>query len=131
MNAKTPLCLRLMGPNINRRSVEDPARSGLILEKVRYPAAGIFKLIEAIRNTAGKQGGHDMSCYFRHLKEFFAEAGIEVNSSNRKKVDQAFHKILGVEYKDCSGTWKTLKQELAAEPGKRQELANRLKKALA
>ena len=72
-----------------------------------------------------------MSCYFRHLKELFAEAGIDVNSGNRKQVDQAFHEIFGVEYKDCPGTWKKLKQELAANPRKRQELAKKLKKALA
>jgi hypothetical protein len=57
MNAKTPF-VRLIGPNINRLAVEDPAKSGLTLERVTYPAAGIFKLIEAIRNTAGKQGGY-------------------------------------------------------------------------
>ena len=72
-----------------------------------------------------------MSCYFRHLKELFSEAGIDVNAGNRKQVDQALHKIFGVEYKDCSSTWKKLKQELAADQAKRQELVKKLQKALA
>jgi hypothetical protein len=36
-----------MGPNINRKTVENVANSGLNVEKVTDLAAGIFKLIEA------------------------------------------------------------------------------------
>ncbi len=45
-----------------------------------------------------------MSCYFRHLKDIFAEAGIEVTKANRKELDRAFHDIVGVVYKDCPTT---------------------------
>jgi len=47
-----------------------------------------------------------MSCYFRHLKAIFEEIGIEVTAENKKKVDQAFHQVLGVEYKNCMAVWK-------------------------
>jgi len=36
-----------------------------------------------------------MSCYFRHLKDIFDKAGIEVNASNKKQIDQAVHQIVG------------------------------------
>jgi len=42
-----PVVVRLMGPNINRKTVENVATSGLKVEKVTDLAAGIFKLIEA------------------------------------------------------------------------------------
>jgi len=46
MNLVNPVVVRLMGPNINRRTVENVANSGLKVEKVTDLAAGIFKLIE-------------------------------------------------------------------------------------
>jgi ubiquinone/menaquinone biosynthesis C-methylase UbiE len=42
-----PVVVRLMGANINRKTVENVATSGLKVEKVTDLAAGIFKLIEA------------------------------------------------------------------------------------
>lgn len=47
MNLVNPVVVRLMGPNINRRTSENVANSGLKVEKVTDLAAGIFKLIEA------------------------------------------------------------------------------------
>jgi len=47
MNLANPIVARLMGPNINRRTVENVANSSLKVEKVTDLAAGIFKLIEA------------------------------------------------------------------------------------
>lgn len=47
MNLVNPIVVRVMGPNINRRTVENVANSGLKVEKVTDLAAGIFKLIEA------------------------------------------------------------------------------------
>jgi uncharacterized protein (DUF362 family) len=68
-----------------------------------------------------------MSCYFRHLKEIFDEAGIVVTSSNRKQIDQAIHEILGTTYKDCPQAWKALKQQIIGNEQKRQELIQKLK----
>ena len=47
-----------------------------------------------------------MSCYFRHMKDVLDEAGIRVDKENKKDVDRIIHEIVGVEYKDCSPTWK-------------------------
>ena len=47
MNLVNPLVVRMMGANINRRTVDNVAKSGLIVEQVTDLGAGIFKLIEA------------------------------------------------------------------------------------
>ena len=47
MNLVNPVVVRLMGPNINRKTVENVANSGLKVERVTDLTAGIFKLIEA------------------------------------------------------------------------------------
>ena len=47
MNLANALVVPLMGPHINRRTVDNVARSGLIVEQVTDLAVGIFKLIEA------------------------------------------------------------------------------------
>jgi ubiquinone/menaquinone biosynthesis C-methylase UbiE len=47
MNLANPLVVGTIGDNINRRTVENVANSGLKVEKVTDLAAGIFKLIEA------------------------------------------------------------------------------------
>jgi phosphatidylethanolamine/phosphatidyl-N-methylethanolamine N-methyltransferase len=51
MNLANPFIAGLMGPNINRRTVENVARSGLSVEQVTDLAAGIFKLIEARKTS--------------------------------------------------------------------------------
>lgn len=47
MNLANPVVVRLMGANINRRTVDNVARSGLVIDHVTDLAAGIFKLIQA------------------------------------------------------------------------------------
>ena len=70
-----------------------------------------------------------MSCYFRHLKETFAEAGIEITPANKRDVDRAIHKLVGVPYKDCPATWKALKAGFLASDKGRRDLIKQLKKA--
>jgi hypothetical protein len=70
-----------------------------------------------------------MSCYFRHLEAILTEANIKVTPQNRKQIDQAFHKIVGVDYKECPATWKKLKQEWLNDEKKRKELVKRLQSA--
>jgi hypothetical protein len=67
-----------------------------------------------------------MSCYFRHLKPIFDEAGIQVTPANKKQVDQAIHKIVDVAYKDCPATWKQIKLG-TADPQKKKEFIRKLK----
>ncbi len=71
-----------------------------------------------------------MSCYFRHLKDILAEAGIKVTPANRKQVDQAFHKVVGVEYKDCPAAGRAVKQQTMGDEKTRQEFVKKLKAAM-
>lgn len=54
-----------------------------------------------------------MTCYFRHMKDIFSEIGIEPTKENKKDLDRKIHELLGVEYKNCSTTWKHVKEQLA------------------
>jgi len=71
-----------------------------------------------------------MTCYFRHLKDIPNEAGIEVTASNKKQIDRIIHEIAGVTYKDCSATWKRLKQEIVANEQKKQDFIGKVQNAL-
>ena len=53
-----------------------------------------------------------MTCNFRHMKDVFSRAGIEVTKENKKDIDRAIHFYVGIEYKDCSSTWKEVKKKL-------------------
>ena len=56
-----------------------------------------------------------MTCYFRHLNVFFEKAGITVTKENKKVIDKAIHSIVGVQYKNCSATWKEVKNKIAED----------------
>ena len=56
-----------------------------------------------------------MTCYFRHLKDFFIKAGISVTSENKRDIDKIIHDIVGVEYKNCSATWREVKLRRAKD----------------
>ncbi len=71
-----------------------------------------------------------MSCYFRHLKDIFGEAGIEVTAANRKQIDRVVHDVVGTAYKDCPAAWKALKQQILNDESKRQELVRKLKDSI-
>ena len=71
-----------------------------------------------------------MSCCFRHMKDVLSESGIEVTAANKKQVDQALHRIVGVTYKDCPATWKALKQQMLADEVKRRELVEELRESV-
>jgi hypothetical protein len=54
-----------------------------------------------------------MTCYFRHITRIFEEIDIEVTKENKRDIDKAIHGIVGVDYKNCSATWKEVKKRLA------------------
>lgn len=56
-----------------------------------------------------------MTCYFRHklIKEVFEKADIKITKENRKEVDRIIHSIVGIEYKNCSATWKAVKLKIS------------------
>lgn len=57
MNLTNPFVVRIMGANINRRTVENVRRSGLTVEQVTDLGIGIFKLIEARKPAEAELGG--------------------------------------------------------------------------
>ena len=68
-----------------------------------------------------------MTCYFRHLNDVFDKAGVTVTKENKKDVDRAIHSIVGVEYKNCSATWKEVKKRMAEDE---EGFVNMLKREL-
>ena len=71
-----------------------------------------------------------MSCYFRYMKEIFEDAGIEVTKVNKKQVDTVVHSLVGVEYKNCSPTWKAVKEQIKGDDNTRNRFVKRLKEQL-
>jgi hypothetical protein len=53
-----------------------------------------------------------LTCYFRHLKKVFLEARITITKENKKDIDRVNHDVVGVEYKNCSATWKEVKNRI-------------------
>jgi hypothetical protein len=49
------------------------------------------------------------------MKDVFTEIGVEATKENKKDIDRKIHGLLGVEYKDCSSTWKRVKARLAED----------------
>jgi hypothetical protein len=45
-----------------------------------------------------------MSCYFRHIKDILAEAGVTVTKENKQQIDQVIHNLVKVRYKNCPST---------------------------
>jgi hypothetical protein len=52
------------------------------------------------------------------MKDIFSEIGVEITKENKKAIDKKIHEYLGVEYKNCSSTWKLIKERKKAEPKK-------------
>lgn len=59
-----------------------------------------------------------MTCYFRHLNTIFEKSGIHITKENKKDVDRLIHSIVGIEYKNCSATWKEVKKKIAEDEKK-------------
>ena len=70
-----------------------------------------------------------MSCYFRHMKDVFTEAGVSVTPANKQRLDQAIHAAVGVRYKQCMpDCWSKVKIALG-HPAMRAALVRALKQA--
>ncbi len=69
-----------------------------------------------------------MSCYFRHMASILEEAGITVTQDNKKEIDRKIHEIVDVSYKNCSATWKAIKDG-TTDPTQRAEFISKLKNA--
>jgi hypothetical protein len=64
------------------------------------------------------------------MKGVLDEAGVVVTPDNRRQVDQAVHKAVGVAYKDCPTTWKKVKQDIKGDETKRRALIEQIKSTL-
>ena len=71
-----------------------------------------------------------MSCYFRHMKDILDEAGIEVTKENKKDIDRLIHGLVDVEYKNCSPTWKAVKEQITSDEKLRSRFVKKLKQEL-
>jgi hypothetical protein len=62
------------------------------------------------------------------MSDVFGKAGVTVTKENKKDVDRVIHSIVGVEYKNCSATWKEVKKRIAEDE---EGFVNMLKRELA
>jgi len=69
-----------------------------------------------------------MSCYFRHMEDIFGLAGIDITKDNKKDIDRAIHKIVEIDYKNCSDAWKKIKEIIKGnDEDKKAELISRIR----
>lgn len=71
-----------------------------------------------------------MSCYFRHMQDILEEAGVEITKENKKEIDRIIHGIVDVEYKNCSPTWKGIKEHIKGNNKARSHFIKKLKQEL-
>jgi hypothetical protein len=64
------------------------------------------------------------------MKDILNEAGIEVTKENKKEVDEIIHGLVNEAYKNCSPTWKAVKEKIKGDDKARGEFIARLKKAV-
>jgi hypothetical protein len=84
------------------------------------------------RRTAVVERGRNavMSCYFRYMKDILEEAGITVDKQNKKDIDKVIHSLVNVDYKDCSPTWKKVKERIKSDASERAAFIAELKQYL-
>jgi hypothetical protein len=64
------------------------------------------------------------------MKDVLEDAGVEVTGDNKKEIDRIIHKLVEVEYKNCSPTWKALKEQIKGDEKARNQFIKRLKQGL-
>jgi hypothetical protein len=69
-----------------------------------------------------------MTCYFRHIQNIFKKIGLDINKTNKREIDRVIHKRVGVNYKNCSATWREVKKRIVEDEN---EFVYKLNKALA
>ena len=43
------------------------------------------------------------------------KAEIELTTENKRDIDRVIHKIVGVEYRNCSATWREVKRKITED----------------
>lgn len=67
-----------------------------------------------------------MACYLKHIPDVIAEAGIELDTKNRRAVDHAIRRAVGKPEARCPEVWKEVKLWLTS--GKRENLVEGLRR---
>jgi hypothetical protein len=58
------------------------------------------------------------------------EAGVEITPENKKEMDRIIHELAEVEHKNCSPTWKGVKERIRGDEASRGRFVTRLKEKL-
>jgi hypothetical protein len=64
------------------------------------------------------------------MKDVLGEAGIEVTQENKKEIDKIIHGLVDVTYKNCSPTWKAVKDHIKRDDKARSRFIQKLKDEL-
>jgi hypothetical protein len=64
------------------------------------------------------------------MKDIFDEAGIKVTKENKQEVDKIIHGLFSQTYKNCSPTWKAVKEQIKGDDKVRGQFVGQLKKAV-
>jgi hypothetical protein len=77
--------------------------------------------------TSFRATGERLSCYLRHLDDLFKEGNISLLKEDRKKLDQAIHRMMGMESRHCPEVWRAVKAEIERD---REGFVRRLKEEM-
>jgi hypothetical protein len=64
------------------------------------------------------------------MKDVIEEAGVEITKENKKDVDRIIHGLVDVEYKNCSPTWKGVKEHIKSDDKARTRFIKKLEQKL-
>jgi hypothetical protein len=64
------------------------------------------------------------------MKGVLQEAGVEITPEDKKEIDRIIHELVEVEYKNCSPTWKGVKELIKGDEASRSRFITRLKERL-
>lgn len=62
------------------------------------------------------------------MEDIFRDAAIEVTKENRKDINEAIHKIVDIDYKNCPDAWRKIKEIIKSDDeNKKAEFIHRIK----
>jgi cytochrome c551/c552 len=64
------------------------------------------------------------------MKDILDEAGVAVTEENKQEIDRIIHGVVAVEYKNCSPTWKAVKEHIKGDQKARDLFVKRIRKAV-
>jgi hypothetical protein len=64
------------------------------------------------------------------MQDVLEEAAVEVTPDNKKEIDRIIHEIVELQYKNCSPTWKAVKEHIKGDEEARSAFVQELKQKL-